>query len=94
VSLGTGHARSVDDDRRDAAEIGEVPLDDVERDARGDAGIDGAAAAWEHAQPGQRRKVVAGADHVLRTEDGGPALGDRERRRGALDPDIAHPFAR
>jgi hypothetical protein len=93
-ALRPGHTWSIHDDRRDTAEVGEVAFDHVERDARRDAGVDGAAPAREHPQSGQRREVVARADHVLRTEDRRPALGDRERRRGALDPDIAHPFAR
>ena len=78
------------DDRRDAAEVGEVALEHVERDAAGDAGIDRVAAALEHADAGGGREVVARAHHVPLGEDRGPALTDRDRRRGVLDRDLAH----
>jgi len=87
---GLRHAGREQDDRRDAAEVGEVALEHVERDAAGDAGIDRVAAALEHADAGGGREVVARAHHVPLGEDRGPALTDRDRRRGVLDRDLAH----
>src|SRR5206468_8117237 len=100
--LGSGHTRPEQDDRRDAAEVGQVSLEDVERNPRGDAGVDRVAPAFEQARPGLRREVVARAHHPALTKDGGAALRDaqgegplfsdrRERgRSGALDRDLAH----
>ncbi len=92
--FGSGHPRAVDDDRRDAAEVREVPLEDVERDAGRDPCVDGAPAAREHPEPRERREVMARADHVLRAEDRGPALGDPDRWRRVLHRDLAHSIAR
>ena len=88
--LGFGHPRAVDDDRRDAAEIREMPLEHVERDPRGDAGVDRVPASFEHPRAGERREVMARAHHVPGGEERGPALPHGDRWRGVLDRDLAH----
>ena len=86
----SGHPRAVHDDRRDAAEVGEVPLEDVQRDARRDARVDRVAASLEHPHSGERREVVARADHVTPREDRRATLTHRDRWRGVLDGDLTH----
>src|SRR5438552_19026547 len=84
------HPRPEDDDRSDTTEIGEMALENVQGDAGRDAGVDRVAATLEHTRAGERRQVMAGAHHVARREKCGPALGDGDRRIGALDRDLAH----
>ncbi len=89
-ALRSGHPRPVHDDRRDTTEVGQVTFDHVQGDACRDAGVDRAAAAREHPEAGERREVVAGAHHVLRSEDRRAAFGDADGRRGVLHRDLAH----
>src|SRR5207249_1843249 len=72
--LGSGHTRPEQDDRRDAAEVGQVSLEDVERDSRRDTRVDRVATALEHLRAGLRREVVARAHHPALTKDVGGAL--------------------
>ena len=88
--LGLAHAGLEHHDRRDAAEVGEVTLDDVQRDAGGDPRIDRAPAAREHAQAGDGREVVARAHHVPAAEKCRAALLYPDRRDRGLDADLAH----
>src|SRR6185295_3699851 len=88
--LGSIHAGTEEDDRRDPAEIGEVPFEDVERDARCDPRVNRVAAAFEHLRAGLRCKVVARADHPALPENGGPALRDSDRGCGVLGRSVPH----
>src|SRR5439155_14155771 len=76
--------------RGDTTEIGEMALENVQGDAGRDAGVDRVPSALEHARPGERREVVAGAHHVARRQECRPALRDGDRRIGVLDRDLAH----
>src|SRR5262249_48535940 len=62
--------RRVDEDRHLAAEAVVVRLDEVQRVAGGDGGVDGVAALVEHALPGAGGEVVAGGGEAA------PAHGD------------------
>jgi len=88
--LRAGHAGAEHHDRRDAAKVGEVALEHVERDARRDPGIDRAPAAREHPQARERGEVVARAHHVLRPQQCRAPLVHPDRWCGVLDRDLTH----
>ena len=64
----------VDHHRGDAAEADELAFQHVDREAGGDAGIDGVAAGFQDLQAGKRGVVVAGHHDVVARHDVG-AMG-------------------
>jgi hypothetical protein len=56
----------IDHDRRDAGEAAHLRLDDIQREARRDAGVDGVAARLEDHQTRLRGEVMSGGDDVAR----------------------------
>ena len=69
----------VEDDRRHAGDIDEVALQHAERDAGGDAGVDGVATRLQHRKSRVRRQVVARRDDMATGRDHRPVRGDAAR---------------
>jgi hypothetical protein len=65
---GLAGARDVHEDRRDTRDAHHVAMDDSERHAGGDAGIDRVAARGEHARSGFGGQEVAGGHRPARTD--------------------------
>ena len=71
----------IDHDRRDAGKIDQVDLQDAERDAGGDPGIDRVAARLQDVETGRRGEVMASRDRMPGHRDR-RAMGGVMRGRG------------
>ena len=77
--------REVDDDGRDAAEVGAGRAHDVQRDARGHARVDGVAALREDSEARRGGEMVPRGHHVGGAHDGRPVAFRRRCHDHLLD---------
>ena len=71
----------INHDRRDAGKIDQIDLQDAERDAGGDPGIDRVAARLQDVETGRRGEVMASRDRMPGHRDR-RAMGGVMRGRG------------